>query len=27
LKMKKENDSFYSMVMKDHILLYGSELS
>ena len=27
LKMKKENDSFYTMVMKDHILLYGSELS
>lgn len=27
LKMKHDNDSFYSMVMKDHILLYGSELS
>jgi hypothetical protein len=27
LKMKHDNDSFYTMVMKDHILLYGSELS
>jgi len=27
LKMNHDNDSFYSMVMKDHILLYGSELS
>ena len=26
LKLKKENDSFYTTVMKDHILLYGSEL-
>jgi len=26
LKMKQENDSFYTMVMKDHIMLYGSEL-
>ncbi|OIP12042.1 MAG: hypothetical protein COS15_00015 [Caldiserica bacterium CG02_land_8_20_14_3_00_36_38] len=26
LKMKKENDPFYTMLMKDHIILYGSEL-